>query len=51
MSGVRNPSTGEMPADVDARTADLEVEVLGRRLPARVLEERSYDSSGSRLRG
>ena len=40
-----------LPADVDEGTAGLEVEVLGRRLPARVLKEPPYDSPGSRLRG
>jgi dimethylglycine dehydrogenase len=40
-----------LPADVDVHTADLEVEVLGSRLPARVLDGPPYDPAGERLRG
>jgi dimethylglycine dehydrogenase len=39
-----------LPADLDINPADLEVEVLGCRLPARVLERAPYDPSGARLR-
>jgi len=39
-----------LPAELDVNTADLEVEVLGNRLPARVLEHPPYDPSGTRLR-
>ena len=40
-----------LPADVDIHTSNLEVEVLGARLPARVLEQPPYDPMGERLRG
>jgi dimethylglycine dehydrogenase len=40
-----------LPADIDVHTPGLEVEVLGSRLPARVLEAAPYDPSGERLRG
>lgn len=39
-----------LPADIDGSTAGLEVEVLGERLPARVLERPPYDPAGERLR-
>ena len=39
-----------LPADLDINPVDLEVEVLGCRLPARVLEGAPYDPSGARLR-
>ncbi|HVW69887.1 MAG TPA: FAD-dependent oxidoreductase [Steroidobacteraceae bacterium] len=39
-----------LPTDVGVDTAGLEVEVLGRRLPARVLEKPPYDPTGARLR-
>ena len=39
-----------LPADLDINSVDLEVEVLGCRLPARVLEGAPYDPSGARLR-
>ena len=40
-----------LSTDIDMHTADLEVEVLGRRLPARVIDKPPYDPAGERLRG
>jgi dimethylglycine dehydrogenase len=39
-----------LPTDIDAQTSDLEVEVLGCRLPVRVLDKAPYDPGGVRLR-
>jgi dimethylglycine dehydrogenase len=39
-----------LPAAVDSATDDLEVELLGSRVPARVLDEPPYDSRGTRIR-
>jgi len=40
-----------LSADIGVHASDLEVEVLGSRLPARLLERPPYDPSGERLRG
>lgn len=39
-----------LPAQIHAQTSDLEVEVLGNRLPARVLANAPHDPAGERLR-
>jgi dimethylglycine dehydrogenase len=40
-----------LPAEIDAQAEGLEVELLGSRLPARVLQAPPYDPDGHRLRG
>ena len=39
-----------LPAEIDARSPDIEVEILGCRVGARVLEEPPWDAAGKRLR-
>jgi dimethylglycine dehydrogenase len=42
---------GYLPVDIGADTADLEVQLLGSRVSARVLDGAPYDPQGRRLRG
>jgi dimethylglycine dehydrogenase len=40
-----------LPAEIDVQAGGLEVELLGSRLGARVLDTPPYDPAGHRLRG
>jgi dimethylglycine dehydrogenase len=40
-----------LPAAMDSATDDLEVEVLGSKVPARILDAPLYDPAGTRIRG
>jgi dimethylglycine dehydrogenase len=40
-----------LPAAMDSATDDLEVELLGSKVPARILDAPLYDPAGTRIRG
>ena len=47
----RSVALGYLPRAVAARPGRLEVEILGERLPARILAEPLFDPAGARMRG